>query len=201
MRIAFVVAILAYTVSFPAAARQSSSARPHRQNAHLVSPSQPKAAEAPASLGPEQPLSPPPIVVYRDGSLSVTAQNSALQAVLDGIRESTGAAIEAPALEERVSVNLGPQPPVQVIAALLEGLHLDYAVLGGAGNEDPIRRLIVMRQPEASPPPSITPSPVLEVAKARTRAQALIHLEETGGDEGVWENDSQPSPPVVPRRP
>jgi hypothetical protein len=43
------------------------------------------------------------------------------------------AAIDAPVTEERITVHLGPQPPVELIAALLEGTHLNYAILGGTG--------------------------------------------------------------------
>jgi hypothetical protein len=195
MRIAFAVAILVSTAGLPAAARQSSSAHPQRQHTQIFPKPRPETTSAPASLAPQQAVPSPPIVLYREGSLSVAAQNSTLQAVLDAIRKSTGAAVEAPVLEERISVNLGPQPPVQVIAALLQGLHLDYAILGGTGTEDPIHRIIILRKPAASVQAAVTPSPpVLANAAVTVRTRALAQLEETGGDEGVWENDSQPRP-------
>jgi type II secretory pathway component GspD/PulD (secretin) len=130
--------------------------------------------------------------VYQEGALSITAEDATLREIFDSVRQSTGAAIDAPATEERVSVHLGPQPPVQVIAALLEGTPFNYAILGGTGPADRVLRIIVMPKPAGAPPAS---HPQSEEAAARVRAKT--HRGETGSDEGVWDNN-EPEAPAQP---
>jgi predicted nuclease with RNAse H fold len=59
------------------------------------------------------------VAVYEEGALSISAENATLREIFDSVRESTGAAIDAPVTEQRITVHLGPQPPVELIAALL----------------------------------------------------------------------------------
>jgi hypothetical protein len=93
---------------------------------------------------PEAPPPPPPVVVaYEGGALAIRADDAELGDILDKVHQATGAPVDAPVLEQRVSVRLEPQAPVQAIAALVDGLHLDYAVLGGTGASDPVRRIIL----------------------------------------------------------
>lgn len=193
----FAAMILVCAVSFTAAAGQTFSADPHRQHAQETrKPQANNTTAAPASPVPKQsPAPPPPVVSYREGLLGITAQNATLGDILDKVCESTGATIEAPALQERISVQLRPRPPAQAIAALLEGLHLNYAILGGTNDQIRIERIIVAREPSESLQPAAPPqAPVLEDVAAKVRAQAMIQFaEQTGGDEGVWENRPQSS--------
>jgi len=130
--------------------------------------------------------------VYEQGALSITAEDATLREIFDSIRESTGAAIDVPASEEHFSVRLGPQPPVQVIAGLLEGTHLNYAILGGTGPGDRVLRIIVMPKPAGGPP---APNPNAEEVAARARARPEMRRPEVGGDEAVWDN-KQGEPPA-----
>lgn len=157
----------------------------------------PEAEMIPTLRAPEPPIAAPPVVAYLGGSLAVSAQNASLQEILNKIRESTGAAIEAPDLDQRVTVQLGPQPPVQIIAALLEGMHLNYAILGGTSEQDRIKRVIITQRPVGGPTQPLPPPPPHvvspeEAAKARARAQRRIDMR--GGDEGVWDDDESSSP-------
>ena len=116
--------------------------KPHSQAAAFVNqgplPPPPETAE------PEVPPPPPPVVVaYKGGALAIRADDAELRDILDKVHQATGASVDAPVLEQRVSVRLEPQAPVQAIAALVDGLHLDYAVLGGTGVGDPVRRIIL----------------------------------------------------------
>jgi hypothetical protein len=116
---------------------------PHTQAAAFVNqgplPPPPETAE------PEIPPPPPPpvVVAYEGGALAIRADDAELRDILDKVHQATGASVDAPVLEQRVSVRLEPQPPVQAIAALVDGLHLDYAVLGGTGVRDPLERIIL----------------------------------------------------------
>ena len=100
--------------------------------------------------------------------------------------------------EQRITVHLGPQPPVELIAALLEGTHLNYAILGGTGPTDRVLRIIVLPKAAGAPP---GPNPNSENVAARARTE--MHRAQTGGGEGVWDNnETEPSaqPPASRQR-
>ena len=162
-------------------------------------------AAAATTPAPEPPPVPPAVAVYREGSLSLTAQNAPLGDILETVRESTGAVVEAPVLEERVSIQLGPQPPVQAITALLEGMHLNYVILGGTSDQDRLQYIIITTRPQpAVDSQSAAPAPArgLEEVAAKAQARALARFaEETGGDEGVWDNRPQSSGARAPSSP
>jgi len=120
------------------------------------------------------------VAVYEEGALSISAENATLREIFDSVRESTGAAIDAPATEQRITVHLGPQPPVVLIAELLEGTHLNYAILGGTGPTDRVLRIIVLPM-AAGAPPSANPNSENVAARVRTE----MHRAQTGGGEGV----------------
>src|ERR1700683_5376361 len=188
------IAILICAVSVTAAVRPRSSPQRHRRHAHRahrVAKAQPvvDAIFTPTTFAHELLLALPPIASYHEGSLAVEARDTALGDILESIRESTGALIDAPVLEERVSVQLGPQPPAQAIVGLLEGMHLNYVILRGTRDQDRLLHIIVMPKTAASPEFGV---PALDnpVAEARTRALNRFS-EETGGDEGVWDDGPQ----------
>jgi len=201
LRTALAVAFLVCAVSITAVGRQPSSSHRHGQRAHharRVSKKQPAMSATVVTATFVDGLQPTPsaIAMYQDGRLALTAQDVPLGDILERIGESTGAVIEAPVLEERVSVQLDPQPPVQAIAALFEGMHLNYAILGGTSDQDPLQQIIVTLK-AAPGSQSDVPNRGLGVegttveAWARTMAR---FAEETGGDEGVWDKGLQSSP-------
>jgi len=193
MRTLLLVVMLVSSMS-PAIARpQQQSSRPHpRRHKQQIRKSQSHSGMNAGPIAPPEQLLPAPLVlaVYQEGALSITAEDATLREIFDSVRQSTGAAIDAPATEERMSVHLGPQPPVQVIAALLEGTPFNYAILGGTGPADRVLRIIVMPKPVGAPPASLAKS---EEAAARVRAKT--HRAETAGDEGAWDNNGPEAPP------
>ncbi len=192
------VAIIMCPLSAAAGPRQPSSPHRHHRRVHharSVANTRPVAAVPVLPLSTSIPDPQPAtsiVASYHEGSLAVDAQNAPIGEILDRIHESTGAIIEAPLLDERISVQLAPQPPVQAITALLEGMHLNYVILGGTSVQDHLQYVIVTPRPAASPPPS---HPGMDEALAEARARALTRFtEETGGDEGVWDNGPQSLP-------
>jgi hypothetical protein len=145
-------------------------------------------------------------VDYQNGALAISADDAPLQEIFDRIRDVSGARVEASGLDERVTVRLAAQPPVRTIAALLEGNHLNYAILGGATEQEPLRLVIVSPVPPAGPVTAAVPTEEIEAAR---RAQAQRFQAETGGDEGVWEPPAEvpnpqkngDPPPAQPRKP
>ena len=109
-----------------------------------------KKASAPPVEAPRPPLpqelpAVAPTVTYRDGQLTIVAENSTLQDILTGVRKATGATVDAPAASagERVATHLGPGQPREVLAALLNGSRFDYILLSPAENPGGVRRLIL----------------------------------------------------------
>src|SRR5579871_6420841 len=126
------------------------------------------------------------VVTYRKGKLAVAARDASVSEILARIGKSTGAVVDAPDIDQRVTVQLGPRPPAQVMADLLQGLHLNYALLAGAGKGRRLEAIIVF--PESGSGPQGATS--LEDAAARARARAERHQPGRRGDDGVYD-DSQ----------
>src|SRR5208282_3268802 len=73
----------------------------------------------------------PPQVDYRDGRLTIVAENSTLGDILREVRKQTGASIEfPPSANERVVAKLGPAPARDVLATLLDGSSFNYVLVG-----------------------------------------------------------------------
>ena len=114
-------------------------------------------AHPPAALVEEpKPVAPPPPtlaqqapsvpqVTYRNGLLTVTANNCTLSDILNLVRSKTGATIEYPPTmsQERVAAVVGPAPAPQVLTTLLNGTRFDYILLGMAGRPDLLQRAII----------------------------------------------------------
>jgi hypothetical protein len=102
-------------------------------------------------LTPEQRPAALPIVIYLDGKLSVSANNSTLGDVLRAIAAKTGAAIEIPGnAGERVVSQLGPAPARDVVAALLNGSHFNYVVVGTEADPNAVARVVLTAKGEHS---------------------------------------------------
>lgn len=86
-------------------------------------------------------------VDFRDGQLSVVADDAELGKVLHQIGDKTGASVEvAPEVTgERVIAHLGPGPAAEIVATLLNSPRLDF-ILMGSEDENSIKRLIVRRK-------------------------------------------------------
>jgi len=191
MRQSVIIALLVAVSTLGAVAENTSPATPKTPAARKIRKSQ---TSGPPASTPEPAASPPVVpsftrVRYEKGLLSIAAQNVTLREIMDRVRESTGAWIEVPAFSERVTVSLGPQPPAAVIAALLEGSHLNYVIVGGV-EQDAITAIQVTSEPTAGSAPAPVPvnaSPLPYVPDAAAIAQARL-VAATGGDEGVWDN-------------
>jgi hypothetical protein len=102
----------------------------------------------------------PPQVRYSRGQLTIVAENSTLSDILRAVRTQTGADVEIPPnATERVVAHLGPGPARDILAALLNGTHFNYVMLGSPAHPDSVDRLILTSKsggvPDVSPP---TPS-------------------------------------------
>ena len=152
---------------------------------------------------PEQLPAVPPQVHYNQGQLTIVAENSTLADILRAVRAQTGAAVEVPSnATERVVTHLGPGPARDVLAALLNGSHFNYVMLGSAAHPDSVDRLILTSKsggvPEPAPPAAVTP-----VAQGSDEGQmddpgppgmdiAEQPVDNPAGDSSNEENQDQP---------
>ena len=158
-------------------------------------------APAPAPAPPPTPgqLPPsPPQVSFRDGLLTVNAQNSTLADILAAVRTQTGATIEMPSGSgrERVFFRQGPAPPRDVLASLLKGSSFDYIILGPPDRPGDVQRVLLMVKPTGAESASAqtAPAPQMPVRNADP------DLDE-GTDEGPAPEEAQPQPYQPPPQP
>jgi hypothetical protein len=108
-------------------------------------------AETPQSATPEVAAAPAPApekkvaASYQNGLLSITSNRGSLADVLNEIHLQTGAdiAIPAGAEQEEVAVSLGPAPPRDVVAKLLDGSHYNFIIVGADGDISKLGRVIL----------------------------------------------------------
>jgi hypothetical protein len=132
-----------------AAAVSPLQAAPQRARKH-AGKAAPQPAQPQVPAGPLAPLNldeipaSPPQVSYANGQLTIVAQNSTLNDILRAVHQQTGAVVETPgSANERVMTHLGPGPARDVLAALLNGSHFDYVMLGSAENPTAVAHVIL----------------------------------------------------------
>ncbi|MGH9601765.1 MAG: hypothetical protein ACRD24_05190 [Terriglobales bacterium] len=105
-------------------------------------------ATPPVPLLPYQLPPQPPKVTFRNGQLTIAAENATLASVMEQVRTATGATVEAVSFfgGERVSVRLGPGAPRDVLADLLNGSNYNYVLLGSLRNPQGLERVIVTQR-------------------------------------------------------
>jgi len=153
---------------------------------------------APTPVAAAQPAAPLQ-VSYENGRLSISAKDAHLSDVLDRVRERTGAAIDVPTdMDERVDVQLGPGPAVQVISELLAATPFNYVIAAAPRDNGAVQSVQLTRKPsspeEPPPPPTVSADDEDRAAAAQARMKANL----TGGDEGVWDEVELPATPASP---
>lgn len=138
---------LCIAVANPVLASQHQAAHKRSVKPEPVVPQQPP----PGPLVPltlEQMPATPPQVAYRNGELTIAAQNSTLGDILRAVHTKTGATIDMPAnATERVVGRFGPGPAREVLAELLNGSRFNYVMLGSAADRGVLERLILTPKP------------------------------------------------------
>lgn len=157
---------------------------------------------APAPLTLEQQPASPPRISYQGGQLTITAPNSTLGDILRAVHAQTGAAVDVPGnATERVVGYFGPGPAREVLAALLNGSHFNYVILGSVANPGGVERVVLTskagggetapvaqfaNQPLASSQLSVEPQ---EAPGANGGVLPDDQVAEQSGDEGQSDQD------------
>jgi len=159
------------TTTPPHRARMRTKATPEPVASALLAPPPP-----PAPLNPEQMPPVAPQVIYRNGLLSIVAENSTLSDILHAVGARTGATVEAPPnlSSQRVAARLGPAAPREVLADLLSGL--DYIVVGASSDPDAIRSIVVSNSAPFSslPPPKMPARPPVQPPEPVTEPEPAV---------------------------
>jgi len=95
-------------------------------------------------------------VTYRDGQLSINAENLTLADVLKLVAEKTGAVIDVPAGSglDRIFEHAGPGPADDVLAALLNGSPFDFIIVNSQQRPHlPAQVLLSLHKADSSAPP------------------------------------------------
>ena len=89
---------------------------------------------------------------YKNGQLTIDANNATLSQVLRSVQTQTGASIDIPsgAGSERVVASLGPGKPKDVLAALLNGSKFNYVILGGPDQSGGVQKVILLSKNSSS---------------------------------------------------
>jgi hypothetical protein len=104
-------------------------------------------------------------VVYANGLLRITADNSSLNQILRSIARETGMKVTGGVRDERVFGTYGPSTPARVLASLLDGTGSNMLLRESSSNA-PAELILTPRLGGATPPEStptvaqtIAPSP------------------------------------------
>ena len=99
-------------------------------------------------LTPEPRPAAPPIVIYLNGKLSISAKNSTLGDVLRAIANKTGAAIDIPDNANEAVVTSWEAPRRDVMASLLNGSHFNYVMVGSENDPNSVVRVVLTAKTE-----------------------------------------------------
>src|SRR3954467_2156760 len=107
---------------------------------------------------PEQLPPTRPTVTYRNGQLSILANNSTMADVLNSVRMQTGAQFDMSGVSsaDRVYAKLGPGAPKDILAALLDGSRFNFAILGSPTDPAAVQHVVLMPKAGGAAPPSTT---------------------------------------------
>jgi hypothetical protein len=141
-----------------------------------------------------------PTVTYRDGQLTIDAQNSTLAEVLKMVAEKSGAKIEVPPGSglERIYEHAGPGPAQDVLVGLLNGSPYDFIIVSSPQTPNtPAQVLLTLRGAEPAPSAPSAAQPVFSAA-AQPRPSADPYLWTPPNSTQLISGDSSP---VIPHPP
>lgn len=141
----------------------------------------------------------PSLVTFKNGLLRVNAQNATLAQVLFEVQQQTGADIGVPsgAAQEHIVVDLGPAPPKEVMAALLNGSPYNFIILGSESDAGSLGRVILTpKAPGAADETYIAPQAAgaAQVPEPQPEPQAVMPAPQMPPDQNnVPQAEPQPN--------
>jgi hypothetical protein len=117
----------------------------------------PKQSQPKDSAGANPPVpqadSTAPIVTYSGGQLKVVGHGARLEQILETIKALTGITLEVPqdSADNQIFDDVGPAPARQALMQLLDGIKLNYVILGSSGEPERVNGLILTAQTSMMP--------------------------------------------------
>jgi hypothetical protein len=180
-----------------AASKAAQQKKPHGKLAKPASTPEPTPTPVPLPPTPEQMPARPPQVAFKNGQLTIVAQNSTLADILRAVRLQTGAAIEVPPnATERVFTKLGPGPARDVLASLLNGSHFNYVMLGAPDDPSVVQHVILTSKAGEGAPAATAPNvnAATPGAQPNEEPDAMAQPEDPATDEGQTAVDQGEQP-------
>ncbi|MFZ3263793.1 MAG: hypothetical protein WA172_07320 [Terriglobales bacterium] len=103
-----------------------------------------------------------PVVIYRNGQLTINAENATLGDVLKLVAEKTGATIDVPpgSGQERIVEHSGPGRANDILTQLLNGSHFNFIIVNSPQHpDDPTQVLLSLQRPETDTPSTASVAP------------------------------------------
>jgi hypothetical protein len=157
----------------------------------------PEVPKRPADMSPK-----PPKVTCRGDQISISADNSTLDAILAAVKGCTGAKIEIPsgASAIRSFEELGPGPVREVLDELLSGTQYNYVIQSSAANPLKVEMVMMtMRTHDANAPaPDL---PMTPGRKAWSHMQKFDKPDPNNPDTPMDQAETPASEPTAPSDP
>lgn len=164
------------------------------------------ATVAAAPVAPPPPLPPaeqppnPATIDFKNGLLSVRAQNSSLVNILVQIQHQTGLVIDGLSHDQRIYGQYGPGTISTTLSALLDGSGYDFVIVGGGSGHASPR--LILSTPGAGgavdPPP---PPPAVVSNEAEPPPDATENAPPENGDQDAPQAQGDQSGPADPTAP
>jgi hypothetical protein len=200
-----------------AASTQSSKTSTQKPPAHHAVHHHHRAKPEPATVAAAPAAPPPPVapadqpakpatIDFKNGELSVRAQNSSLVSVLSQIQHQTGLVVDGLTHDQRIYGQYGPGSLSTTLSALLDGSGYDFVIVG-AGSTHASPRLILSTPGApgaAATPPPAAPAVVSNEAEPAPDATENPPPETSEGDAPQAESDQSdgdqagPADPTTP---
>jgi hypothetical protein len=118
----------------------------------------------------------PPVVTYRDGQLTIDAENVTLASVLELIAEKTGVVIHVPPGSglERIVEHARPGQVKDVLMRLLQGSHFNFTITRSAQEPYEVRQVLLYPREEMDTPSSASAAPKATDASPRAANSAAV---------------------------
>jgi hypothetical protein len=129
----------------------------------------PQDAQAPAQPTPA-PRPAVPVVLYKDGQLTIVAENVTLSEIMSALHSAMGTQIDLPAgaSSERIWAHLGPASAHKVLSDLLGNTDLNYIIQGSPSVAGAIQSVTLSaRAPDGAPGKGSSSASPIENALAR----------------------------------
>jgi len=118
-----------------------------------------------------------PVVTYRDGQLTINAENLTLAAVLELVAQKTGAVIDVPPGSglERIFEHTGPGPANEVLEQLLNGSPFNFIIVDSPQHPNqPAQVLLSLHKPD-------TDAPSIAAVQPKPATNPLLFTPPAGG--------------------